>query len=211
MNDQELIRTHEPVLRFAKSERFFPMTVEPYLESCQLFPSGPEAVVEIVTHIDEALHKRIGKLQSAQYYLRFINDPLGDSDGWFWWGGLSALGMTVAWFVAGFMGLGIAVTASALAALVLFMLVSPIRLRIIPAIFAAVFFISLEMWPIQFFLRPRINIAVEYLILLPLYLWVLFYLSVRTMKFILDHIVPEGPGLVMDMLSQATEKIAHEA
>ena len=168
MNDQELIRAYEPVLRFAKSERFFPMTVEPYLESCQLFPSGPEAVVEIVTHIDEALHKRIGKLQSAQYYLRFINDPLGDSDGWFWWGGLSALGMTAAWFVAGFMGLGIAVTASALAALVLFMLVSPIRLRIIPAIFAAVFFISLEMWPIQFFLRPRINIAVEYLILLPL-------------------------------------------
>jgi len=211
VDDQELIRTYEPVLRFAKSERFFPMGVEPYLESCQLFPSGPEAVVEIVTHIDETLHRRIGKLNSGQYYLRFINDPLSDSDAWLWWGGGSLLGLLVSWFIAGFTGLGIAVTASALAALVLFMLVSPIRLRIIPAIFAAVFFISLEMWPIQFFLRPRINIAVEYLVLLPLYLWVLFYLSVRTMKFILDHIVPEGPGLVMDMLSQATEKIADEA
>jgi hypothetical protein len=51
----------------------------------------------------------------------------------------------------------------------------------------------------------------EYLVLLPIYLVALFYLSVRTMKFILDHIVPEGPGMVMDVLSHATEKIAQEA
>jgi hypothetical protein len=31
------------------------------------------------------------------------------------------------------------------------------------------------------------------------------------MKLILDHVLPEGPGLIMDMLSQATEKIAREA
>jgi hypothetical protein len=47
--------------------------------------------------------------------------------------------------------------------------------------------------------------------LLPIYLVVLFYFSVRTMKFILDHIIPEGPGMIMEMLSQATEKIARES
>jgi hypothetical protein len=213
VDDQELIKMYEPVLRFAKSERFFPMAVEHYLEFCQLFPSGPEAVVEIVMHIETTLHKRIGKLQSGQYYLRFVNNPLSDSDAWVWWGSLSALGLVASWFIAGFMGLGIAVTASALTALVLFMLVSPIRLRMIPAIFAALFFIILEVLPIWFFLKPHpyLSIAVEYLVLFPLYLALLFYLSVRTMKFIMDRIIPEGPGLIMDMLSQATEKIAHEA
>jgi hypothetical protein len=31
------------------------------------------------------------------------------------------------------------------------------------------------------------------------------------MKFILDHVIPEGPGMIMEMLSQATEKIARES
>ena len=34
MTDHELLKKYEPVLRFAKSERFFPMAVEPYLEKC---------------------------------------------------------------------------------------------------------------------------------------------------------------------------------
>jgi hypothetical protein len=71
----------------------------------------------------------------------------------------------------------------------------------------------LEIAPIWFFIHPNrtIGVAVEYLVLLPIYLLVLFYLSVRTMKFILDHVIPEGPGLMMDMLSLATEKIARKA
>ena len=32
MQDSELLKKYEPVLRFAKSERFFPMAVEPYLD-----------------------------------------------------------------------------------------------------------------------------------------------------------------------------------
>jgi hypothetical protein len=31
------------------------------------------------------------------------------------------------------------------------------------------------------------------------------------MKFILEYVIPEGPGMIMDMLSQSTEKIAQEA
>ena len=41
MNDQEILETYEPVLRFAKSERFYPMDAERYLDNCQVFPTGP--------------------------------------------------------------------------------------------------------------------------------------------------------------------------
>jgi hypothetical protein len=52
---------------------------------------------------------------------------------------------------------------------------------------------------------------VEYLVLLPIYVLLLVYLSTRTMNFILDRIISQVPGLIMDMLSQATERIAQEA
>jgi hypothetical protein len=213
LSDRELIEKYEPVLRFARSERFFPMDVEHYLEQCQLFPSGPQGVVEVVTHLQDTLAKRIGKLQSEQYYLRFVNDPFGDSDVWVWWAGLSALSLVAGWFFYGWTGVAIIVGLALIAALILFMQASPIRLRIIPAGIAALFFVTLEVLPIWFFLHPSpyISIAVEYLVLLPLYLLILGYLSIRTMKFVFDHVIPEGPGLMMDMLSQATERIAREA
>ncbi|MEK6753123.1 MAG: hypothetical protein AABZ00_12765 [Chloroflexota bacterium] len=213
MNDLELLEKYEPVLRFAKSERFFPMAVEPYLEMCKLFPSGPKGAVETISHLNESLVDHMGELKSEQFYLRFVNNPLGDSDAWIWWGAASALGIGALGWFAGLMGVEIALAVSLTAALVIFMVASPIRLRIIPAAVAAFFFIALEIAPILFFLHPNrtIGIAVEYLVLLPMYLLILFYMSVRTMKFILDHIIPEGPGLVMDMLSQATERIAQDA
>jgi hypothetical protein len=213
VNELELLKKYEPVLRFAKSERFFPMAVEPYLEVCSIFPSGPEGVVESFAHFNEPLATRIGRLQSEQYYLRFVNKPLNDFDAWLWWGGLSVAGLMGSWFIAGITGVEIIIVASMIAALVIFMLASPIRLRIIPAALAALLFAALGVTPIWFFLRQSeyISFAVEYLILLPIYLIVLFYISVRTMKFILDRILPEMPGFVMDMLSQATEKIARES
>lgn len=213
MNDLELLEKYEPVLRFAKSERFFPMRVEPYLEQCALFPSGTHGVTELFAHFHEPLVGRIGHLNSGQYYLRFVNKPLNDSDAWIWWGGLSLVGIAAGWFLMKLPGVELGVALSLVAALVIFMLASPIRMRIIPAVIAAVFFIVLEIAPIWFFLHPSeyISIAIEYFVLFPIYLLLLFYLSVRVMKFIIERILPEGPGLVMDMLSQATEKIAREA
>ena len=213
MTELEILEKYEPVLRFAKSERFFPMAVEPYLERCYLFPSGPQGVVEALTHLNEPLIVRMGRLSSEQFYLRFVNKPLNDSDAWVWWAALSAVGMAAGWFFAGSSGVELDVTFSLLGALIIFMLASPIRLRIIPAALASIFFIAAEVAPIWFFLHPSryVSIAVEYLVLLPIYLIVLFYVFVRTMKFILDRLVPEGPGVIMDMLSQATEKIAREA
>ncbi len=213
MTNLELLETYEPVLRFAKSERFFPMAVEPYLEKCSLFPSGAHGVAELFSHLNEPLVDKIGRLTSEQYYLRFVNKPLNDSDAWVWWGGFSLIGVAAGWFFMRLTGVELVVLISLVAALVIFMLASPIRLRIIPAVFAAFIFIALSIAPIWFFLRPSeyVSIAVEYLVLFPIYLIFLFYLSVRTMKFIIEHILPEGPGLIMDMLSQATEKIAREA
>lgn len=213
MTDLELLKTYEPVLRFAKSERFFPMPVEPYLEKCSLFASGPQGILELFTHFDEPLINRIGKLNSEEFYLRFINKPLNDSDAWVWWIVLSMLGITGAWLFTGMVAAEILVVLSLAAALVIFMLASPIRLRIIPAILATLLFFVLEIAPIWFFLHPSqyVSFTTEYLILLPVYLIVLLYLALRTTKFILDRIIPEGPGMVMEILSQATEKIAREA
>lgn len=210
MDDSELLKKYEPVLRFAKSERFFPMAVEPYLEKCTIFPSGPQGVVGLLAHSNEPLATRIGKLESSEYFLRFVNDPLIDSDVWKWWG-ISTLLITIAgWFASGWRGVGIAAILALTAAFIIYIQASPIRLRFFPAALAALFFFALESAPIFFFLTPHsfISVQVEYLVLLPIYLFVLFYLSVRTMKFIFDYIIPQAPGVVMDMLSNATETIA---
>ncbi len=213
MTEPELLEKYEPVLRFAKSERFFPVAVEPYVERCSLFASGPHGVAEFLSHYGEPLIRRMGKLKSEQFYIRFVNKALNDSDAWVALVVLSLLGVLIGWVIAGVAGVEIAIVISLIAGSILFMLASPVRLRIIPAALAALFFIVLEVAPIGFFLHPnrQIGIALEYLVLLPVYLIILFYLSVRTMKFILEHVVPEGPGMVMDILSQATEKIAQEA
>jgi hypothetical protein len=213
MDDSELLRKYEPVLRFAKSERFFPMAVEPYLERCTLFPSGPQGVVELLSHSNEPLIDRIGKLESGEYFLRFVNEPLIDADVWKWWGVGSALITIPGWFASGWRGVGVAALLALIAAFVIYIQASPIRLRFFPAALAALFFFILEVAPIWFFLTPHpfISLQLEYLVLLPIYLLVLFYLSIRTMKFIFDHIIPEAPGVIMDMLSNATETVARKA
>jgi hypothetical protein len=213
MNDLELLKKYEPVLRFAKSERFFPMAVEPYLEKCTIHPSGPQGVVGLLTHQNGPLETRIGKLESGEYYLRFVNEPLIDSDVWVWWGVVSALLIVTGWFVSGWIGVEVAALLGLVAAFMIFTQASPIRLRFFPAALAALFFFALEAIPVWFFLTPHsfISVQLEYLVLLPIYLFILFYFSVRTMKFIFDHIIPQAPGVIMDMFSRATETVARKS
>lgn len=213
MTDLELLEKYEPVLRFAKSERFFPMAVEPYLEWCNLFPSGPLGAAELFAHLNEPLIYKIGRLNSEQYFLRFVNKPLNDFDGWIWLGGLSLVGWVGAWFFGGAIALEIAIGISLIATLVLFMLASPIRLRIIPPFLAVIFFLAVAFVPIRFFFGaiPYVSFAVEYFVLLPLYIILVLYFLMRIIKFYIEKVLPEGPGLVMDMLSQSTEKIAQES
>ncbi len=213
MDDRELLQKYEPVLRFAKSERFFPMAVEPYLERSSIFPSGPQGVIGLLSHLNEPLVTRLGKLESGEYFLRFVNDPLIDSDIWVWWGVLSAAAAVGGWFLLGWDGVVGAAIFALIAALVVFIQASPIRLRFVLAALVALFFFVLGALPVWFFLTPHvfISVQIEYLILLPIYLLVLFFLSVRTMKFIFDYIIPEAPGVIMDMLSRATETVARKA
>ncbi|HJS19444.1 MAG TPA: hypothetical protein VJ785_11905 [Anaerolineales bacterium] len=213
MNDAELLKKYEPVLRFAKSERFFPMAVEPYLEKCTIFAYGPQGVLGVLSHVQEPLVTRLGKLHSGEYYLRFVNDPLIDSDIWVWWGILSAAAVGAGWFVPSWIGVEIAALLALVAAFIIYIQASPIRFRFFPAALAALFFFILEAAPVWFFLRTYefISVQVEYLVLLPTYLAAVFYLSVRVMKFIFDTIIPAAPGVVMDMLSNATETVAHKA
>lgn len=214
MNDSELLKKYEPVLRFAKSERFFPMAVEPYLEKCTILPSGPQGVMGLVTTLSsEPLVTRIGKLQSGEYYLRFVNDPLIDADIWIWWAVLSAAAASLSWLFLGRVGVEGAGMLCVLAALIIFIQASPIRARFFPAALVALGFSALEVIPIWFFLRPHtfISTRVEYLVLLPLYVFTLFYAAIRSMKFIFDYIIPEAPGVIMDMLSNASETVARKA
>lgn len=213
MDDRELLEKYEPVLRFAKSERFFPMAVEPYLEKCTIFPSGPQGVIGLLSHLNDPLVIRLGKLESGEYFLRFVNDPLIDSDIWVWWGVLSAIAAIAGWFLSGWGGVvGVAVLAL-VAAFIILIQASPIRLRFFLAASAALFFFVLGAAPVWFFLTPHVfvSVQIEYLILLPIYLLVLFFLSVRTMKFIFDYIIPEAPGVIMDMLSRSTETVARKS
>ncbi len=186
------------------------MAVEPYLEKCKIFASGPQGIAGLLWHLNEPLITRIGKLPSGEYYLRFVNDPLIDSDIWVWWAILSGLAVTAGWFTSGLGGVEVAFILVAIAAFIIFIQASPIRLRFFPAAFAVLFFLVLEVAPIWFFLTPHpfISIQVEYLVLFPIYLFALFYLSVRTMRFIFDHIISQAPGLVLDMISSATETVA---
>jgi hypothetical protein len=190
------------------------MAVEPYLEKCTIFPSSPQGVLGLLTTLSsESLVTRIGKLPSGEYYLRFVNDPLIDSDIWIWWGALSAAAVSLSWFFLEMVGAAGAILLSVLAALVIFIQASPIRARFFFAAFAALVFLALEVIPIWFFLRPHafISMQMEYLVLLPVYVILLFYASIRVMKFIFDYIIPEAPGVIFDMLSNASETVAHKA
>jgi len=213
MDDSELLRKYEPVLRFARSERFFPMAVEPYLEKCTIHPSGPQGVVGLLSQQNGSLVRRIGKLESGEYYLRFVNEPLIDSDVWIWWGVASAVITAGAWFRWGWRGTEVAALLALVAAFIIFIRASPIRLRFFPAALAALFFFALEAIPIWFFLTPHafISVQVEYLVLLPIYLFAVLFLSVRAMKLIFDYIIPEAPGVILDMLSRAPETVARKA
>ncbi|MCZ2127530.1 MAG: hypothetical protein LC099_07135 [Anaerolineales bacterium] len=214
MDDFQLLKKYEPVLRFAKSERFFPIAVEPYLEECQLFFSGAEGMEESFERANEPLLEKIGELESPQFYLRFVNRFLHSADVWVYGGVGAAIATFAAWLLFGALGAEIAVGASLWVWLIVFMLASPIRLRVIPATAFFLSALTLSLAPTYYvFLRetPKIHLAVKYFIFFPLYCALLFYVLTYLLRFMINRILPEGPGFLLDVFSQATEKVAEEA
>jgi len=216
MTDLELLEMYEPTLRFAKSERFFPMAVEPYLEECLLLSDNAKIAAQRLSQHEraqESVASRMGALKdSEKYYLRFAHRLFDFSAAWRWLLGVFVAGLAVGGFFWGLTGIEVDLGFSFLAALFLFMLVSPVRLRIIPAALGALALCLLSVYPFVFFLRPEgQNLARLYLIALPIYLALFIAALYAALRVTIEYVVPEGPGMMMDMFSRATEKVAEQA
>src|SRR5215471_3052665 len=75
--DVEILRAFEPIVRYTKGEKFYPMAVEPYLRASSLWlyvPDGPDE--EIVPEGDLTVERLIEQRDAAfgsLFYLRFIH------------------------------------------------------------------------------------------------------------------------------------------
>jgi hypothetical protein len=78
--DLELLQAFEPVVHFTSGEQFFPMAVEPYVESCSLWLYHPDDRDEELIPEGELTMERLVEGRKAAFgslfYLRFIG-PLG--------------------------------------------------------------------------------------------------------------------------------------
>jgi hypothetical protein len=82
--DLEILRTFEPVVRYTRGEKFFPMDVEPYVRASSLWLHVPEGTDQEVVPagdltLEELVEPREGPFGSL-FYLRFVQPlDLGDS------------------------------------------------------------------------------------------------------------------------------------
>ena len=81
--DLELLRAFEPIVRYTKGEKFFPMDVEPYVEASSLWLHVPDGTDREVVAEGELTLDRLVELREAPFgslfYLRFIQ-PLDLSE-----------------------------------------------------------------------------------------------------------------------------------
>jgi hypothetical protein len=84
MNDLELLRKHEPVLRFTHGELFFPSNVEPYVQRSSLWvrpPRGESVRTLSPSEVTLANLAEYGTVEPDHtLYLRFVQQPLQPSD-----------------------------------------------------------------------------------------------------------------------------------
>jgi hypothetical protein len=82
--DLELLRAFEPVVRYTRGEKFFPMDVKPYVEASSLWLHVPEGTDQEVVPEGELSLDRLIELRDAPvgslFYLRFVQQlDLGES------------------------------------------------------------------------------------------------------------------------------------
>jgi hypothetical protein len=81
--DLEILRAFEPVVRYTKGEKFFPMDVGPYVEACSLWLHVPDGTDLEVVPEGELNLERLVELRDASFgsifYLRFVQ-PLDLSE-----------------------------------------------------------------------------------------------------------------------------------
>jgi len=83
MDDLELLRTFEPVVRFTEGEHFFPMAAESYVAACDLLGSKPGSRPSVLIPAGGLTLERLGlerPLPSEDRFLRFVPKPMDSLD-----------------------------------------------------------------------------------------------------------------------------------
>jgi hypothetical protein len=84
MNDLELLRKYEPMLRFTYGELFFPTSVEEYVNRCSLWDRPPRGESERLLNVGELDLERLVENGTAEpdhtLYMRFVQQPLDRFD-----------------------------------------------------------------------------------------------------------------------------------
>ena len=77
--ERALLRRFEPIIRYTRGEKFFPMSVERYVRACSLWVYRPNQLPLLLIPTGELTLSRLATPRShgpdAIYYLKFI-EPL---------------------------------------------------------------------------------------------------------------------------------------
>jgi hypothetical protein len=79
MDDLELLRRHEPVVRFTEGEQFFPMAAESYVGACDLLLSVQGERPYVIAHAGELTLERLASerpVPGEERFLRFVPRPM---------------------------------------------------------------------------------------------------------------------------------------
>jgi hypothetical protein len=80
MNDLDLLRKYEPIVRLTQGESFFPSGVDEYVKDCSLWMTDPEGLDQILVPHGQLDVVRLAETAETQYgstlYLRFVEEPL---------------------------------------------------------------------------------------------------------------------------------------
>ena len=79
MTDLDLLRAHEPIVRFTAGEHFFPMAADTYVGACDLLGAAPGQPPRVIVRAGELTLDRLAEERQEpgeQRYLRFVAEPL---------------------------------------------------------------------------------------------------------------------------------------
>jgi hypothetical protein len=207
MTHDEYLDKYEPVLRFARSERFFPMDVESYIQGCHLFQIRScglrKKIASKVQSLEDAL--------SDKYFLQFVDSSV-TSILWGSWVVIFLITFCLAGIIWREQGLRVVGLVAVGIALLFYLTKSGVRLRVVLTIVVSVLFVWLVFLPFKWI--PSIqntSWATVALCLSPVYLFFVISFLIGIASFLLSEFIPEAPGLVFDLFSSATEDIAESA
>ncbi len=79
MNDEALLRAHEPILHFTHGELFFPTAVEPYIEACDLWVGRSDRESSLVIPAGSLTPDKLADAEEPpgqRLFMRLVQQPL---------------------------------------------------------------------------------------------------------------------------------------